>query len=252
METTASPNVITLKLLIDTKGKRVLFGEAGKDFVDFLFSILSMPIGTIIRLFSINDIDMVGTLAKIYQSLENLSETYIQNNVNKDTLLKPNKSSIEDDIVTPLTLANNVSTSYLKHLYSCSREFNHYSSSPCQNNKYVSDDPKAICPDCQNMMNKVLTYVPLKTSSSGAELLGGFVKGVVTYMIMDDLEVKPMSTISCIALLNTFKITEVGALEEKTVSVGIVEGLSLLKASLQTKTVLSHVFLEKGNGVTIN
>lgn len=48
-------------------------------------------------------------------------------------------------------------------------------------------------------------------------------KGVVTYMIMDDLEVKPMSTISSISMLNKFNVKEVAALEERTVSLGINE-----------------------------
>ncbi|GJX53722.1 DUF674 family protein [Tanacetum coccineum] len=41
---------VTLKLLIDTKSKEVLFSEANKEFVDFLFNILSLPVGTVIKL----------------------------------------------------------------------------------------------------------------------------------------------------------------------------------------------------------
>lgn len=39
----------------------------------------------------------------------------------------------------------------------------------------------------------------------------------MTYMIMDDLEVKPMSTISSIALLNNFNVRDVLLLEERGV-----------------------------------
>lgn len=49
---------------------------------------------------------------------------------------------------------------------------------------------------------------------------GGFVKGVVTYLVMDDLAVKPMSTISSINTLNKFNVTDVGALQEKVVDLG--------------------------------
>uniref|UniRef100_A0A803Q468 DUF674 domain-containing protein n=1 Tax=Cannabis sativa TaxID=3483 RepID=A0A803Q468_CANSA len=250
MATTRSKNVISLKLLIDTKEKRVLFAEAGKDFTDFLFSLLSMPVGTIIRLLSAKG--MVGTLGKLYQSFEDLSETYIQTNVDKNILLKP-KSSALGESSTHLLLTNEDTTSHVKVFYSCGKTFGstYHSSSTCSP-CYVSDDPKAICPNCGSLINKVLIFVspPKSTnvggsSSSGAEVEGGFVKGVVTYMIMDDLQVKPMSTISSIAMLNTFNVKEVGALQEKTVSVGINEGLKLLKASLQTKMVLTDVFLKK-------
>jgi hypothetical protein len=49
----------------------------------------------------------------------------------------------------------------------------------------------------------------------------GYVRGVVTFMVMDDLTVKPMSTISSITLLNTFNVKDVSLLQEKTVTVDI-------------------------------
>ena len=51
----------------------------------------------------------------------------------------------------------------------------------------------------------------------------GFVQGVVTYTVMDDLKVAPMSTISGITLLNTFGVTDIGTLLEKTVQLGYDE-----------------------------
>ncbi|KAM0860679.1 hypothetical protein ACQ4PT_046359 [Festuca glaucescens] len=51
---------------------------------------------------------------------------------------------------------------------------------------------------------------------------GGFVQGVA-YTVMDDLKVAPMSTISGITLLNTFGITDIGSLQEKTVQLGYPE-----------------------------
>ena len=53
--------------------------------------------------------------------------------------------------------------------------------------------------------------------------LGGFVKGVVTYTVMDDLVVKPMSKISSITLPNKFNVKDVGDLEESVVEVGMSE-----------------------------
>ncbi|KAK8671688.1 hypothetical protein V6N13_038275 [Hibiscus sabdariffa] len=57
-----------------------------------------------------------------------------------------------------------------------------------------------------------------------------------------------MSAISCITLLNKFNVKDVGALEEKTIDVGMDEGVKLLKASLQSEAVLTDVFLEKKEG----
>ncbi|GKU91875.1 hypothetical protein SLEP1_g5689 [Rubroshorea leprosula] len=69
-------------------------------------------------------------------------------------------------------------------------------------------------------MDRELKYVcdpPNKNSCSTEE---GYVKGVVTYMIMDDLEVRPMSTISSTTMINKFNIKDIGVLEEK-VDVGM-------------------------------
>ena len=49
-------------------------------------------------------------------------------------------------------------------------------------------------------------------------------KGLVSYMVMDDLEVKPMSIVSStITLLNRINVKETRALEEKVVNLGVDE-----------------------------
>ncbi|PON75319.1 hypothetical protein PanWU01x14_042860 [Parasponia andersonii] len=52
---------------------------------------------------------------------------------------------------------------------------------------------------------------------------GGYVKGVVTYMVMDDLGVKPMSTTSSVSILKKLNVKDVGVLEERTVKLGLNE-----------------------------
>ncbi|CAN1269335.1 hypothetical protein LINPERPRIM_LOCUS13546 [Linum perenne] len=165
----ATTTKVTLKLLIDKKSNKVLFAEAGKEFVDFLFSILSLPLGTVIRLLSMDK--MVGCLGNLYQSIEELGDTFIQQSTSKDIVLNPKVQSYTAD--TNLLLTG------------------------CDNSNGNGGG---------NQKNE-----------------GGFVKGVVTYMVMDNLEVKPMSTISSITLLNKFNIQQVGALEEKVVELGMDE-----------------------------
>ncbi|EYU36142.1 hypothetical protein MIMGU_mgv1a024793mg [Erythranthe guttata] len=235
----AKSSVISMKLLIDTHAKRVLFAEAGKDCVDFLFYILSLPVANLINLVGKNQ--MVGSLGNLYESIETLNQSYIQPNKTKDTLLKPVASVCSGSSVPLLALqdAPTAATS-VKKFYRC---INYCSS-------YVSDGPNAVCPSCRNTMNSTVNYVappsgkqePPAGSSSEEGL--GFVKGVVTYMVMDDLVVTPMSTISSITLLNKFNIKEVGLLEEKIVDLGITEAVKLLKASLETDKVLTTVFLK--------
>ncbi|KAK4370756.1 hypothetical protein RND71_010231 [Anisodus tanguticus] len=218
---------VTMKLLIDSKNKRVMFAEAGKECIDFLFQILGLPIGSVIRL--LTNKGMVGCLGNLYESLQNLDNMYIQPNQKKDILLNP-KSAAGAASVPLLSLTN--SPILERHFYSCY--------SYCNN--YVTDDPRATCPSCLNSMDIKLDYVAPPGENVVASN-GGLVKGVVTYMVLDNLVVKPMSTISSITLLNEFSIKDVGVLKEKVVTLGMDEALKVLKSSLQSKNVLTTVFM---------
>jgi hypothetical protein len=70
------------------------------------------------------------------------------------------------------------------------------------------------------MNAEVVVVLPAPAEASSAGGRDGFVQGVVTYTVMDDLKVPPMSTISGITLLNTLGITDIGILEEETVQLG--------------------------------
>uniref|UniRef100_A0ACD5VES5 Uncharacterized protein n=1 Tax=Avena sativa TaxID=4498 RepID=A0ACD5VES5_AVESA len=226
---------LSMKLLVDSKSQRVLYAEAGKDVVDFLFSLLTMPVGTVVKLLTADS--MVGSVGNLYGSVEELDETYISHDHAKKALLSPAGGCASDKLLQlpPPETGSDV-------LYRCN-----YSSQNCRN--YVTKVSGLRCPSCGGGMTtldkpalvqpdggSVASAVP---SAAGA----GFVQGIVTYTVMDFLKVAPMSSISGITLLNTFGVTDIGSLQEKTVQLGYDEGLEILKASLQSKTVLTDVFL---------
>ncbi|KAG5602561.1 hypothetical protein H5410_033931 [Solanum commersonii] len=145
---------------------------------------------------------MVGCLGNLYESLENL---YIQPNQEKDILLKPK------------------SAQGAASLYTCS-----------SHRSYVAEDPRAICPSCYGSMSSQLNYVKPAAGNNVVASNGGLVKGVVTYMVLDDLVVKPMHV----------DVKDVGVLKEKVVTLGMDE---MLKTSLQSKHVLTSVFMDSIN-----
>ncbi|KAK8966724.1 hypothetical protein KSP40_PGU018710 [Platanthera guangdongensis] len=182
---------MTLKLLIDTAHNKVLFAESGKDFIDFMFSLLLLPLGSIIKV--VTPQNMLGSIGKLYQSVDNINEAYLIANLDKSTLLQPTVSSLTG--ASPLLLSS---------------------------------------------------------AENGAASVEGFVKGVVTYMITDDLEVTPMSAISSITLITRFSIKKDVRLEEKMVVIGMEEGIALLAASLQSATTLTDVFLNSSTKKTVD
>ncbi|MFQ6629147.1 hypothetical protein Gotur_007893 [Gossypium turneri] len=87
LESLSMAGEVTLKLLVDIRGQRVLFTEADKAFVGFLFNIMSLLVGTVVRLFIKEG--MVGSLGNLYECIEKLSEVYMQPFQANEVLLNP-------------------------------------------------------------------------------------------------------------------------------------------------------------------
>uniref|UniRef100_A0ACD5TRW4 Uncharacterized protein n=1 Tax=Avena sativa TaxID=4498 RepID=A0ACD5TRW4_AVESA len=165
---------LSMKLLVDSKAHRVLYAEAGKDVVDFLFNLLTLPLGTVAGLLTPAG-SMSGSVSNLYRSIDKLDGSYMCRDDAKAALL-----------VTP-----------------------------------------------GGGGGKLLQLVPA----------AGFVQGVLTYTVKDDLKVAPMSSISAVTLLTSLGITDIASLQEKTVHLGHAEALKILRASLRSKKVLTDVFL---------
>ncbi|KAG7998806.1 hypothetical protein I3843_01G273700 [Carya illinoinensis] len=221
---------VNLKLLINKNSKRVLFAEACKDFVDFLFNILTLPFGNVVRL--LKGEGMAGSLPSLYSSIENLSNNYIQPDQHKAFLLKP-KVAVPGPKV-PLLLPGVKAFTYRETQLYCSGCLGYTRATA-----YVYEEAGS-CERC--LAHGKIEYLNEE----------GYVKGTVTYMVMDDLEVKPMFTTSFISLLNDLNAKEVGSIEEKVVEFGMDEGVKLLAASLKSKSVLTDVFMSRPSEIIEN
>ncbi|KAE8810415.1 hypothetical protein D1007_12886 [Hordeum vulgare] len=254
MAAAATTTALSMKLLIDTKVRRVLFAEASKDVVDFLFSLLALPVGTTVKLLG-NDA-MVGCVGSLYGSVERLDGAYVQPGASNDALLHPSVLSPAASSKSSLLGFPAPPSPQAKTFYICSMQCNCYNggilfgapsgrSSNCRT--YMTDSCGTHCPSCNNQMTMPFTVVPSARSGGQAaagESGKGFVQGILTYTVIDDLTVTPMSSISSITLLNTLAVRDLAALQEKTVQLGYDQGLEILKASLQSRTVLTDVFLK--------
>nr|CAB3485615.1 unnamed protein product [Digitaria exilis] len=87
MATSEQEVTIDVKLFVDKEKKKVLFAESDKEFVDVLFSFLTIPLGTIVRL--LDKQSQMGCLDEVYKSVEDLSSDYFQTKACKVMLLKP-------------------------------------------------------------------------------------------------------------------------------------------------------------------
>nr|GEV67026.1 hypothetical protein [Tanacetum cinerariifolium] len=213
-----------LKLLVDKKGKRVLFAEATKEFVDFLFHIFSLPLGTLIEYLGSDK--MVGCLGKLKDSIEGFQKTYFEPGVKKHDIFNPKTPFSSNTFLLSYDAASvEQEASACKVIYRCSNgsiTCQYCARQACRG--YTSLHANAKCPSCNGLMNAKTTVVVPKDDVAAAEVEApvmkkmkvGFVKEVITYMVMDDLVVEPMSTISSITLISKFGVNDLRQLEEKT------------------------------------
>ncbi|XP_062231157.1 uncharacterized protein LOC133928717 [Phragmites australis] len=235
--TTTPSTTLTMKLLVDPSPLRwrVVFAEAGKDTVDFLFSLLALPVGTAVKLLGKDSV--LGCMGNLYSSAERLEDPYVQPGKAKDAILcaaivPPPAAVRPNSWVFPLRAP--------KWFFNCGKS---YKKSRCV--VYVAEVSGTRCPNCGNQMSTETKLVGSPEPVDAKEpVRKGFVQGgMVVYTVTDDLVISPMSNVSTIALLNTCGVRDLGTLQERTVQIGYNEGLEILRASLQSNTVLTDVFL---------
>jgi hypothetical protein len=196
-----------MKLLVNTKAGRVLYAEAGKDVVDFLFSLLTLLVGAVVKMLSKDA--MVGCIGNLYSSVEEMDSAYIRCADARDALLSPPGGYGSG---TRLLQLQAPAAAPALEVFQCSKG----GDGSCYN--YVTVARSAPCRLCRGEMN-----VPIEVVGFSDPAGVGFVKEVVTYTIMDNLKVAPLSTVSAITLLNALGVTDISSLQETTVRVGYAE-----------------------------
>uniref|UniRef100_R7W080 Uncharacterized protein n=1 Tax=Aegilops tauschii TaxID=37682 RepID=R7W080_AEGTA len=83
---------LSMKLLIDTKAQKVCFAEADNEVVEFLSSLLCLPMSTVINLLTKER--MVGSIGNVLDSLETLDATYVFSTKGKEPYIKPTISPV--------------------------------------------------------------------------------------------------------------------------------------------------------------
>ena len=189
---------VSVKLFIDKEKKRVLFAESDKDFVDILFSFLTLPLGAIARLFKKQS--QMGCLDELYKSVDALGAEHFQTTVCKTMLLSPvNAAAFHcDRLKVKVDDANR-------------RVFYVSTSKNCMNFSPVAGG----CCSCGNWSCQSFWECPqdvLVTVEGNGD--GLFVKGGLKYIVTDDLQVSPASTSLVFSLFDRFGLQEQAKIEE--------------------------------------
>ncbi|XP_058095123.1 uncharacterized protein LOC131240718 [Magnolia sinica] len=224
---------IKLKLLIDKEKNRVVLAESDKYFVDTLFSFLTIPIGGVVRLSSGKS--NIGCMDALQESVKNLDSRYLQTEAVREMLLCPRRACEARTKDLALNVYSELTRNYL--CTSC-----------CVGSHPLISTVKNVRCRCGRVMGtEVVVNKPNPVTKGINE--GVFVKRTMRFMIGDDLRVGPISSMTCVSLLDKLGVRDVAALGEKIVDVGADEALHILRRLLVSNTPLTDVFLPKPEAV---
>ncbi|XP_021821342.1 uncharacterized protein LOC110762921 [Prunus avium] len=212
-----STNGIELKVLVDKGSNKVIFIEPNNDFVDVLFSLLTIPMGTIIRLArKHSDPVAIGCMNNLYASVENFDDQEFWMHTCKDMLLHPRNAADSQCNALKLKLDDAEPRRYFLNPYS----------------------PQLFAYSCSAGMNREWS-LSFRASQDGSV----FVKGQTRFTVTDDLQVIPPSS-TANSVFTKLRVVDVDAMEELTINIGTVEILNLLMCSLVSKTALTETLLK--------
>lgn len=256
-------NCMDLRLLVNKETEKILYAEAGKDFVDLLFSFLTLPTGSVMKLLSASGRPKkVACITSLYSSVQKLQSVFM--NTDKSHLLEPKFMSPHSSQVLRLTSSPDPTVYYVCNSLSarnnsCGLSFG--ATKPYPSNSFsfqyngihnISTHSGGLCAcgqsisyqvQMQNTNQQDTNPVQGRKGKSGSAGGGeGYVKETVTFIITDELEISPASTITSINLLNKLSVKDIADLEERTARVGPTEALDLLGAALVSTTALNDVF----------
>ncbi|XVF19942.1 hypothetical protein REPUB_Repub11eG0155000 [Reevesia pubescens] len=228
LESTSNQNgKIVVTLMISKSKKVVCYAEAGEDFVDLLFSFLTVPLGFIVKQMQGGNSD--GCINHLYDSVQGLdAEQCLKSQEKKAMLLSPKLApgfSYENQL---LCIEEDTHPQYY-----CSAESE-------LDDMLVSD--KTLLPSDSSRTVSVVTIMDPKSHHKDKKSGQGFLRGPALFTVTDDLMITAISSISSISVLSKLKVP-FGDIEERIVHVGENEALHLLVASFKSKSALTNTFL---------
>ncbi|XP_042509208.1 uncharacterized protein LOC122084581 [Macadamia integrifolia] len=225
----SSAEGLNLKLMVNKSTKKVLYAEAREDMVDFLLSFLAFPLGSILRLLGGNS--SLGSMDNLYRSVE-CSRVTRDDSV-RELLLQPVLSRGFGCSSNPLGVKESEQPPSSLWCRSVQDNYN-YSHTGC----LTTEKPDMYCSSTFSQ----LRFVNPKSPTSETAGHGGFLKGPETFFITDDLVFTPIDSFWSLSFLKSMEFP-LDDLEVRTVKVGMVEALRLLKASLLSKSVLTDALV---------
>ncbi|XP_042499513.1 uncharacterized protein LOC122077673 [Macadamia integrifolia] len=224
-----SPLDMTMKLTMSKSMNKALYAEISEDMGNFLLSLLTLPLGSILQL--LNGNSSLVSMDNLYKSVECSKVT--RDDSIRDLLLHPGlcRPSYNPLGVNVIDLPYSLwLTSYQNPQNKDNNPHTSYLTTKQQSNRGRTNE-QCYC---------------LTINSQTSQIAGrGFLKGPATFMVTDNLVITPLVSMWSFSFLKSMEVP-LDDLEVRMVSIGTEQALKLLKASLISKSVLTDVFINPG------
>ncbi|MCD7448775.1 hypothetical protein HAX54_045989 [Datura stramonium] len=197
--TSGNTKKLELKLTLRKSTNMVLCAEASNEFIDFLFNFLTIPIGSIED--ALKGSSGLECIDNLYKSLEALDSKWF--NVPPNRISYRCEENLKRILLKPGIAPNHKSENLLLQISQGIEPYFH-------------DPREFVRGSCRSKFQK-------------------FAKEPSLFYVMDNLEVRPLSSTSTICLHQELNVP-LHDIEEQMISVGELEALSLLKASLTSSS----------------
>ncbi|WCJ32594.1 hypothetical protein M5689_014008 [Euphorbia peplus] len=198
---------IDVKLFVSKSKKIVCFAEVAEDFVDLIFSFLTVPLGHLLKQM-LDGAIIDGCVDNLYKSIAELDVKYFNSCNEKEMLLNPKiapKFGYDNQLISVEEV-------------SCDVYFDNTSTA------ITLKDPK----------------IPTQKEDASN---GGFIVGPTMFTVTDNLSVVPISVATRLTILSKLDVL-MSDVQERVVHVGNNEAVRLLLASFGSESALTDTFLK--------
>ncbi|AEE74727.1 hypothetical protein (DUF674) [Arabidopsis thaliana] len=211
---------ITFKAFVRKPNIKILCVECGADFIDLLFTFLALPLESVWNISAGNiSLGCIGNLFRSFKRIDASSSS-------KTKL--PSFYSCPKQLLDVVTEQQEIYCSF-KCVVETNNEYDF------KFTRKMPPRPNSLKEKNQNMFFTNKTSVLYLTSF-------GFMKQNTRFLVTDDLVIKPKNLVSNISLLKLNMHLDKEDVEEHVITIGKLEAISLLRASLMTSSALTSSF----------
>lgn len=196
---------ISLKLMICKSSRKVCYAEAGEDFVNFLLSFLTLPLGFIVKQIQMDSSSsLTGCIDKLYKSVQDLDEQHLVSSYHKEMLLNP---KLVPGFGYENSLLGIEKASYYR-----------------LGSVLTTTDDRKLSASFSSVDKKTFSFSPMRVVDSKSQhnedtIAQGFLQGPAKFIVTDSLVIKPQSAIFVLSFLNSLHV-QYSDIEERIVYVG--------------------------------